>query len=94
MTQTLARGEAANLIADPLFRLGHDTCRRGLDRSVQRDWEQAERRAYGLGYDFALWLQNEQQQMLPLSRGGIANAEAVAALICADQRGALSGEVA
>lgn len=79
----LARGEAFNILANPLFRQGYDMAWRGEDRSVETCWEVGERRAYNMGFDFALYLQNDNHPRLPLSKHGLPNSEAAVALLCA-----------
>ena len=71
---------ASTLLTDPLFREGYDAAWAGRDCDVQSHWEQGERQSYRQGYDFALSLQDSQQPRMTLSRGGLPNSEAVAAL--------------
>lgn len=75
----LARGEASRLIADPVFRGGYEDAWAGLDKVppiFEDEW-----RAYGAGYDFALWLQNQGQRRMGLTHGGFPRPEAVAEII-------------
>lgn len=82
---------ASTLLTDPLFREGYDAAWAGRDCDVQAHWEQSERLSCRQGYDFALSLQDGGQPRMTLSRGGLPNSEAVAALLLTLSRGAALG---
>lgn len=84
----LARGEAALLISDPLFRQGHDDAWSDRLPGVEAAWSEDERRAYGAGFGFGAWCRSRGDR-LRLTRGGFADAETVAALIQCSQSGRL-----
>ena len=76
----LARGEAALIISDPLFRRGHDDAWSEREAAFEASWSADERRAYGAGFGFGAWCRARGDR-LRLTRGGVADAETVAALI-------------
>jgi hypothetical protein len=76
----LARGEAALIISDPLFRRCHDEAWCDWEPVIESTWSADERRAYGAGFGFGTWCRKRGER-LRLTRGGVADAETVAALI-------------
>jgi hypothetical protein len=87
-----AATSAAELMADPLFRLGHDHVwdGRGALGGLK---DESERLAYRRGRDFAEWLKSEGEQRQRFSRGGVINAE-IASLIVYWQAQGLSAVIA
>ena len=85
----LVRGEASTLVSDPTFRRGHDDAWCGMPRLADGLLSQDEVRAYAAGYDFGIWCRDSRGERLRLVRGGVANSEAIAALIRCSLAGAL-----
>lgn len=73
-----ARMHAAETMADPLFRKGHDAGWRGVDLTFQNCWIQSERKAYQLGFEFAIWLKEQGSDRQQFTKGGCLNAELAA----------------
>lgn len=84
----LARGEASQLLTDPLFRSGYLEALRCGERLISSAWSTDEVRAYIAGHGFGTWCWTHSFRPR-LTRSGVADAEAAALLLRCSLSGAL-----